>query len=126
MSQQFQLVVERLEEDACALAIAGDLDVATAPHFRRAVAGLLGSGTRRLMVDMRHTDFLDSSGLGALVWAQFRLRAAGGDLAVAGAHDGVRQTIAVSHLDDLIELVDTREAALTRLGVTAVRARARG
>src|SRR3954465_11549859 len=122
MSQEFQLVVEPLDEDASALAIAGDLDVATAPHFRRAVGGLLGSGTRRLLVDMRHTDFLDSSGLGALVWAQFRMRAAGGDLAVAGAHTGVRQTIAVSHLDELIELVDTRDEALVRLGLSVVRA----
>jgi hypothetical protein len=51
------------------------------------------------------------------------MRAAGGDLAVAGAQDGVRQTIAVSNLDDLVELVTTREEALARLGVSAARAR---
>ena len=123
MSQQFQLIVEQLEEGASTLAVTGELELATAPHFRRAVGGLLGAGTRRLLVDLRDTDFVDSTGLGALVWAQLRMRAAGGDLVVMGAHNGVRQTIAVARLDDVLDLVDTQAEALSRLGLSVVRAR---
>lgn len=117
MVQPFQLSVDHFADGACSLTVVGELELATAPAFRRAVAGLLGSGVRRLLVDLRHTDFLDSTGLGALVWAQFRMRSAGGDLAVAGAQEPVRQTIAVSGLADLVELTDSRGEALTRLGV---------
>ena len=117
MVQPFQLSVERFDDAACSLAVVGELELATAPAFRRAVSGLLGSGMRRMLVDLRHTDFLDSTGLGALVWAQFRMRSAGGELAVAGAQAPVRQTISVSGLADLIELVDTSAEALVRLGI---------
>jgi anti-sigma B factor antagonist len=68
--------------DACTLALGGELDLATAPAFREAVGGLLGSGCRHLVVDLADTTFVDSSGLGALLWAAHRLRAAGGDLSV--------------------------------------------
>jgi anti-sigma B factor antagonist len=119
MVQPFQLSVADLEDGACCLTVVGELELATASAFRRAVGGLLGSGVRRLLIDLRHTDFLDSTGLGALVWAQFRMRSAGGDLAVAGAQEPVRQTIAVSGLADLIELSDSRGEALARLGVHA-------
>ena len=122
MGQPFQLISERLDEGACALAIVGDLDLATAPHFRRGVGGLLGTGVRQLLVDLRDTDFVDSTGLGALVWAQLRMQSAGGDLVVAGAHEGVRQTIACARLDHVVELVPSREEALARLGITAARA----
>jgi anti-sigma B factor antagonist len=117
MVQPFQLSVERFDDAACSVAVVGELELATAPAFRRAVSGLLGSGMRRMLVDLRHTDFLDSTGLGALVWAQFRMRSAGGELAVAGAQEPVRQTISVSGLADLIELVDTSAEALVRLGI---------
>ena len=117
MVQPFQLSVDHFADGACSLTVVGELELATAPAFRRAVAGLLGSGVRRLLVDLRHTDFLDSTGLGALVWAQFRMRSAGGELAVAGAQEPVRQTISVSGLSDLIELVDTSAEALVRLGI---------
>jgi anti-sigma B factor antagonist len=116
MSRPFQLCVERLEEGVSILAVVGELDLATAPHFRRAVGGLLGSGGRRLVVDLSDADFLDSTGLGALVWAQFRARAAGGDLAAAGAEDSVAATIATAGLGDLIALSPSRAEALARIG----------
>ncbi|TMM03220.1 MAG: STAS domain-containing protein [Actinobacteria bacterium] len=117
MSRPFQLCVERLQDGVSILAVVGELDLATAPHFRRGVGGLLGSGGRRLVVDLSDADFLDSTGLGALVWAQFRAGAAGGELVVAGAEDAVAKTIATSGLDDLIALAASRADALARFGV---------
>src|SRR3954468_13255024 len=122
MGQPFQLISERLGEGACALAIVGDLDLATAPHFRRGGGGPLGTGVGQLLVHLRATGLVDSTGLGALVWAQLRMQAAGGDLVVAGAHEGVRQTVAVARLDHVVELLPSREGGLARLGITAARA----
>jgi anti-sigma B factor antagonist len=115
MSRPFQLCVERLGEGVSVLAVVGELDLATASHFRRAVSGLLGSGERRFVVDLHDADFLDSSGLGALVWAQLRARAAGGELIAAGAEDDVAHAIASSGLAHLIALAPSRAQALARL-----------
>jgi anti-sigma B factor antagonist len=115
MSRPFELRAEQ-HSDVSVLAVVGELDVGTAPHFRRAVGGLLGGDTRLLAVDLTETDFLDSSGLGALVWALFRMRAAGGDIVAVNDDDGtIRATIAMAGLADLIPLERTLEAGLERL-----------
>src|SRR3954468_1101208 len=119
MSRTFELRVER-RGDVNVLAVLGELDLATAPHFRRAVGGLLGGEARHVVVDLTETDFLDSSGLGALVWALFRMRAAGGDIVVVNDDDGtIRATIAMAGLADLIPLERTLGDGLERLHLAA-------
>ena len=119
MSRTFELRADQ-REDVNVLAVLGELDVATAPHFRRAVGGLLGGEARLLAVDLTETDFLDSSGLGALVWALFRMRAAGGDIVVVNDDDGtIRATIAMARLADLIPLERTLGDGLERLHLAA-------
>ena len=115
MSRTFELRADR-REDVSVLAVFGELDVATAPHFRRAVGGVLSGEARLLAVDLTEIDFLDSSGLGALVWALFRMRAAGGDIVVVNDDDGtIRATIAMAGLAGLVPLVRTLEEGLERL-----------
>lgn len=120
MARNFELRVERLEDETV-LSVLGELDVATAPHFRRAVGGLLGGEGRRLLVDLGETDFVDSSGLGALVWALFRMRAAGGDMVAVTDDPVIVQTIHMSRLDDLIPLAPSRDDAHARFQAADVR-----
>ena len=88
--------------DGCTMTLDGELDIATAPQFRRAVGALLGTGCRHLVVDLTDTTFLDSSGLGALVWAAHRLRAAGGELTATNPHERVAQTLRITGVDRLL------------------------
>lgn len=87
---------------ACTITTADELDVATAARLRREVATLLGTGCRHLVVDLSDTTFVDSSGLGALVWAAHRLRAAGGDLVAINAGDHVARTLRISGVDRVL------------------------
>src|SRR3712207_1483092 len=112
MSQAFQLQAEHDDRGVEVLAVFGELDVASAPHFRRGVGALLGSGARRLVVDLRETDFIDSSGIGALVWALLRLEAAGGELSCAGANGMVERAIRLSGLLDQLSLCPTLDEAV--------------
>src|SRR3954468_17848542 len=121
MSRTFELRVER-RGDVNVLAVLGELDLATAPHFRRAVGGLLGGEARHVVVDLTETDFLDSSGLGALVWALFRIRAAGGDLVVVNDDGAIVQLIALAGLADLIPLARCCDEGLERLHPAAMSA----
>ncbi len=84
------------------LAVVGELDIATAPRLRRVVGALMGAGVREMRVDLTRTDFVDSSGLGALLWAEHRLRAVGGRLIVVNAHDEVLRALEVSGLDEVL------------------------
>jgi len=49
--------------------VAGDVDIDTAPSLRSTVGELLEDGHRHLVVDVSGVEFIDSTGLGALVGA---------------------------------------------------------
>ena len=89
-------------DDQCTLTVEGELDVATAGDFRRSVSTLLGTGCRELRVDLGGTTFLDSSGLGALIWAFHRLHAAGGALSVVNPTPRVAKTMQITGVDRVL------------------------
>ena len=87
---------------ASAMRVEGELDIAAAPHLRRVIGDLMGTGVRDVTVDLSRAAFVDSSGLGALLWAEHRLRAVGGDLAVVNPSPSVQRTIELAGLDELL------------------------
>jgi anti-sigma B factor antagonist len=54
--------------------LVGSLDIATSPSVRAALTDASERGDHRLIVDLTRVDFLDSTGLGALIGAQRRAR----------------------------------------------------
>ena len=69
--------------DCAVLQVTGEVDVYTAPMLREQIRELAAKGTVHLIADLDRVDFLDSTGLGALVGGLRRLRQAGGSLALA-------------------------------------------
>ena len=75
--------IDVTQTDATAVVrVVGELDLATAPHLRKELAGLTNSGVRDVTVDLAHLDFIDSTGLYVLVSGLKRLRELVGDLAL--------------------------------------------
>jgi anti-anti-sigma factor len=85
--------------------LAGELDLATADLLRERVADLLpdGAATNRLVLDVAGLDFVDVTGLGALLDARRRLIARGGSTALRQPRPMVLRML------DLLELVDAFE-----------------
>ena len=61
----------------------GKLNMIAAPQLRQHIADTVGNGQARLVIDLSATEFIDSSGLGALVAGLKAARQAGGDLRIA-------------------------------------------
>ena len=55
--------------DAMVYCLRGSLDIATAPSMRAALIEAAEEGKHDIVVDLRQVEFLDSTGLGALVAA---------------------------------------------------------
>jgi anti-sigma B factor antagonist len=102
MQPHFDLRQEMLEEPSALITISGDFDIGGAPRFRAAVGEVMGQGRRRIVVDLARAEFIDSSGLGALLWAARRLRAVGGDLVAVNVTGAVDRTMALTRIDDVI------------------------
>lgn len=95
-----------IETDGCTLAVGGELDLATAAQFRTSIGALLGTGCRHVVVDLSEVTFLDSSGLGALVWAAHRMRSAGGEFSVANPNPKILPTLRITGLGHVLAIVE--------------------
>ena len=76
-----QLEITDSEHEGWAVVSAsGEVDVASAPALRTRLDELLEAGAARMVIDLEDVDFIDSTGLGVLVGALRRARAANGDV----------------------------------------------
>jgi anti-sigma B factor antagonist len=87
--QPFHLESITVGADCAVLRIGGEVDVYTAPQLRERVIQLLANGARHIIADLREVEFLDSTGLGALVGSLKRLREQDGSLKLVTAADRI-------------------------------------
>jgi anti-sigma B factor antagonist len=81
------------------------IDAASAPELRVALVPLAQQKSRMLL-DISAVDFIDSTGLGALISV---LKALGndGEMAIAGARPAVRRLLELTRLDQVMRLYPT-------------------
>jgi anti-sigma B factor antagonist len=84
--------------DCAVLRIAGEVDVYTAPQLREQVVQLVNSGIRHIVADLGGVDFLDSTGLGALVGSLKRLRSHDGSFKLAASTSRTLQLLQITGL----------------------------
>ena len=80
--REFRLDTAGPVGDCAVLRVTGEVDVYTAPALRERIRELAARGAVHLIADLTQVDFLDSTGLGALVGGLKRLREDGGSLAL--------------------------------------------
>jgi anti-sigma B factor antagonist len=109
------LHIEAITAGDCAvLRMAGEMDVYTSPKLRQQVADLAENGTIHVIADLRGIDFLDSTGLGALVGSLKRLRVRQGSLMVVTSGGRILRLFQITGL--------TRAFALYRCVLDAISA----
>ena len=109
------LYIEAITAGDCAvLRMAGEMDVYTSPKLRQQVAELAENGTIHVIADLRGIDFLDSTGLGALVGSLKRLRVRQGSLMVVTSGGRILRLFQITGL--------TRAFALYRSVLDAISA----
>ena len=80
------------------LHVVGEIDMSTVPTFNQAVASALDETPERVMIDLSEVEFMDSSGLNALVRARNAMDDRGGDLVISGMSDQVGRLFDLSGL----------------------------
>jgi anti-sigma B factor antagonist len=90
----------------------GRLDMLAAPQLKSLVASAVTSGKTPVVVDLARVEFLDSSGLGALISGLRATRQAGGDLRIAGAAAQVLAVLELTNIDRIIPPYGNVEDAL--------------
>lgn len=83
---------------AIRLQLVGEVDMATVPIFEEAFLSALDEAQDRIVIDLSGVEFMDSSGLNALVRARNALDDRGVELVIAGLNDQLRYLFDVSGL----------------------------
>lgn len=94
------------------MAIAGEIDLYTAPRLQAEFTRLLENGPARIVIDMSGVEFCDSTGMNVLLSALKRLRERGGTLEVAAPRPAVRKILQVTGLDSVFTVYEAVPAEL--------------
>jgi len=90
--------------DTVTVALHGEVDVLNVDQVRQALAEALAAKPRQIVVDLADLSFIDSTGLGALIFGFQRSRDAGIGFRLAQPSPGVRQILVLSGLLEVVEL----------------------
>ncbi len=96
-------------------AIRGELDLGGVDLLRDTIGAGLAPG-RWLVLDLAALDFIDSAGLGAIIWLNRRAAEAGGGLVLCALTRPVAQLMEISGVQAIIPAEYSVERALARIG----------
>jgi anti-sigma B factor antagonist len=113
MAVEFEIKDRKVDDDTHVIAVAGEIDLFTAPEFKQRVSSLIDAGRSRVVVDLTETTFIDSSSLGVLIGAHRRLKLRGGALLVVCDSEAIAKTFKITGLDGVFTLASSVDAALS-------------
>ena len=94
------------DADTATVALHGEVDVATVDQVRVALTDAIAGRPRTIVVDLSDLSFIDSTGLGALIFGFQRCRDSGIHFRLARPTRGVRQILVLSGILEVVDLQD--------------------
>jgi anti-sigma B factor antagonist len=104
--------VETTDSNITIMTLLGDvLDASNAKDFRRVASPVL-ERSKKVVFDLSGLQFVDSSGLGAILSCLRQLNASGGDLKLCGMTKPVRALFELVRMHRLFDIFNTKEEAV--------------
>ena len=101
----------REEDGARIIALDGRLELTTGKELKEKIKTFCDSGTTRIHVNMEQVEFINSSGLGALISAMKEVRLVKGRLTLSNLAPYVREIFDITQLAHIFEIHETEKAA---------------
>jgi anti-anti-sigma factor len=86
--------------------LVGELDIASTQTLESELSAIEANSPGTLVLDLRRVEFIDSTGLRALIAADERARSDGRRLAVVRGPNAVERLLAVTQLDQRLDIVE--------------------
>lgn len=98
--------------DAMIYRLRGSLDLETAPSLRAALLEAANEGKHDILVDLSHLEFLDSTGLGALIGAHRRALENGGMVRLIVGNGPIQRLLTITGLMRVFAVYGSLDGAL--------------
>ena len=113
-----QIDVEHREGYAI-LSPQGEIDFATGPQLKDAITEALVGGDVNLIIDLLAVDFIESTGLGALIGGRRRAYALKGSLSLVCTEQQMLKIFRITGLDKVFTIHETVDAAVSARAVVS-------
>jgi anti-sigma B factor antagonist len=107
-----ELTVDQTGDVGVAVIPVDELDASNAGEFKRDMLPVLQTNTK-LVLDLSRLNFVDSSGLGALLSCLRQLTARSGDLKLCGMSKQVRALFELVRMHRIFDIYGSREEAVS-------------
>jgi anti-anti-sigma factor len=111
-------ISSRIEDDVAILNLNGRLDLTSANELKAASREIMGTGSRKLILNMGKVDFINSSGLGTLVSILKDVRSANGRLKLSNLAPYVKEIFEITQLSNIFDICDDEKHAKSSLSET--------
>ena len=103
---------------ATTLALSGELDLLSSPELQRALDAVAESDADLIIVDLRDLEFMDSTGLHAILQGQQRVQELGRRFALIRGGEPVQRLFALTGVADGFTIVDSPDELLEAHGAS--------
>jgi anti-sigma B factor antagonist len=100
-----------LETNVVLVRLEGRLDANTSPDVKAALQKLVEDGYSKIIIDLHHVPFIDSSGLAVLVSGLRLAREKGGNVALSGVQSQAQIVFRLTMFDRIFVICSTIEEA---------------
>jgi anti-anti-sigma factor len=100
------------EQDRIVLRLRGELDLASVPLLQSALDAVELEGPSLVLLDLRGLQFMDSTGLRAILAAHERSQQRGHEFAVTRASDQVERLLSITRVSEHLRVLDATDEAL--------------
>lgn len=105
-----ETAIEKAEGVVIVTAQYESLDAGTVANFKSDVEAIIEDGAK-VVLDLSQVEFVDSAGLGGIVWFLKQLASQGGDLKVCGVCSSVRALFELIRMHRLLAIYNDRDEA---------------
>ncbi len=95
--------------------LSGEVDAYTSARFREAMIDVIEAGTASLIVNMMKVEYIDSSGLGALVGGLKRSSEHGGKILIVCDNIQIKKVFEITGLEKVFHIHDVESDAVEEL-----------
>ncbi|MEL6262744.1 MAG: STAS domain-containing protein [Cyanobacteria bacterium J06623_5] len=110
IEQEILVSMVTMDSTVQVLTPVGILDGTKAADVRSQVKTALDQGAKILLMDLKETTFVDSSGLGTLVSVLKQVRSQDGDMYVCSINPQVKMLFELTSMDRVFKIFESKEA----------------
>jgi anti-anti-sigma factor len=97
------------------MSLNGRFEPATSAKFEEKSTAIINEGERKILIDFSNLDYINSAGLRVILMVAKNLKKSGGNLALFGMKDHIKEIFDMTGFSSIITIVKTEEDGIKKI-----------